>query len=133
MLSVRRHVSIMPTAELPCPHRFTLRSFAGNQNGMVVFRLLDGPMLRNAVAYLAALTLAGMPCDAETSAGLRDDNNNLARVLGRISQAEASADAGQFVTMNPRVANTRFGLMRGSRCAGNFRSFRSTDMLSVRS
>ena len=87
MLSVRRHVSIMPTAELPCPHRFTLRSFAGNQNGMVVFRLLDGPMLRNAVAYLVALTLARMPYDAESNAGLRNDNNNRAQGSGRSADA----------------------------------------------
>src|ERR1700732_3442223 len=47
----------------------------------------DGPILRNAVAYLVALTLARMPYDAESNAGLRNDNNNRARGSGRSADA----------------------------------------------
>ena len=54
-----------------------------------VFAVLDGSILRNAVTYLVALTLAQMPFDAESNAGLRNDNNN--RCSGFRSKRERRA------------------------------------------
>src|SRR5262249_23235283 len=49
--------------------------------------LLDGPILRYAVSYLVALTLARMPYDAERSAGLHTDSNSRAWRSGRSANA----------------------------------------------
>src|SRR5262249_19146496 len=52
-----------------------------------VSAVLDGPILRYAVAHLVALTRARIPYDAERSACLRNDGNSRARGSGRSANA----------------------------------------------
>src|SRR5436309_3429083 len=82
-------VAQVPTAELADRgHQFTLPPFAASPNGVGrISAVLDGPILRYAVAYLVTLTLARIPYDAERSAGLHNDSNSRARGSGRSANA----------------------------------------------
>src|SRR5258708_35708800 len=69
-------------------HRFTPRSFAGNPNAVVAYPpYLMGQYCGYALAYLVAPTLARISREADRSAGLRDDRNNLARGSARTANA----------------------------------------------
>ena len=100
-----------------CGHRFTQPPFAGSPNGGGrISALLDGPVSRNAVAYLAALMLARMPYDAENNARLRNDNTDRARRSGRSADAvpriRATAQRG-YRELETDDESTAVGALRG--------------------
>src|SRR6476620_7440633 len=89
----RRRSEVIPSPRRAQPRNFRGRRFklppvAGSTKRCGrISAVLDRPILRNAVAYLVALTLARMPYDAESNAGLRKDNNYRARGSGRSADA----------------------------------------------